>query len=252
MIRTLIVEDEQPAARRLQNLLRELDRDIEIAGVTDTVEGTVNWLSNNPPPDLIMLDIQLGDGLSFSIFTRIKVDSYIIFTTAYDEYAIKAFELNSIGYLLKPVDSHKLGEALRKFRKLGEKSKNIDLAHLLKSIEEKKEQYKKRFIVNVASRIRIIDTSSIAYFYSMEKSSFICTFDNRHYPVEFSLDTVERMVDKEHYFRVNRAFLINLKAIAKIDIMSKSRIKLTVDPPFSGEVMVSGPKSPEFRVWLDK
>lgn len=252
MIRTLIVEDEQPAARRLQNLLRELDRDIEIAGVTDTVESTVDWLSSNPSPDLIMLDIQLGDGLGFGIFSRINVDSYIIFTTAYDEYAIKAFELNSIGYLLKPVDSHKLSEALRKFRKLGEKSQNIDIAHIIKSIKDRKEQYKKRFIVNVANRIRIIETGSIAYFYSMEKSSFICTFDNKHYPVEFSLDSVEGMVDKEHFFRINRAFLINLKAITKIDIISKSRIKLTVDPPFSGEVMVSGPKSPEFRAWLDK
>lgn len=252
MIRTLIVEDEQPAARRLQNLLRQLDMDIEIVGVTDTVESTVAWLSDNPAPDLIMLDIQLGDGLGFGIFNRINVDSYIIFTTAYDEYAIKAFELNSIGYLLKPVDSHKLRDALIKFRKLGEKSQKIDIAHIITSIEERKEQYKKRFIVNVANRIKIIETGSIAYFYSMEKSSFFCTFDNKHYPIEFSLDSVEGMVNKEHFFRINRAFLINLKAITKIDVMSKSRIKLTVDPPFSGEVMVSGPKTPEFRAWLEK
>ncbi|MDZ7635058.1 MAG: LytTR family DNA-binding domain-containing protein [Bacteroidales bacterium] len=252
MIRTLIVEDEQHAARRLQNLLRELDSEIEIAGVTDTVESTVDWLGTNPSPDLIMLDIQLGDGLGFSIFSRINVDSYIIFTTAFDEYAIKAFELNSIGYLLKPVDSHKLSEALSKFRKLGEKRQNIDIAQIIKSIEERNEQYKKRFIVNVANRIRIIETGAIAYFYSMEKSSFFCTFDNKHYPVEFSLDSVEGMVNMEHFFRINRAFLINLKAITRIDILSKSRIKLTVDPPFSGEVMVSGTKSPEFRAWLEK
>jgi len=252
MIRTLIVEDEQPAAKRLLDLLRELDRDIEISGVTDTVEGTVDWLSNNPAPDLIMLDIQLGDGLSFGIFSRINVDSYIIFTTAYDEYAIKAFELNSIGYLLKPVDSNKLSDAIRKFRKLGNTSQNIDIANIIRRIEEQKEQYKKRFIVNIANRIRIIETASVAYFHSMEKSSFICTFDNKHYPVDLSLDSVEGMVDKDHFFRINRAFLINLKAITKIDVMSRSRIKLTLDPPFSGEVMVSGPKSPEFRAWLDK
>jgi len=252
MIRTLIVEDEQPAAGRLQKLLAELDNDIDVVAVTDTVESTVRWLTTNLQPDLILLDIQLGDGLSFGIFSRVKVDSYIIFTTAYDEYAIKAFELNSIGYILKPVDKQKLGAAIKKFKTLENRNQNIDIEHIIKSITGQEKQYKKRFIVNIANKIRIIETDSIAYFFSMEKSTFICTFDNKHYPIEASLDSVEEMVDKEQFFRCNRAFLVNLRAIRKIDILSKSRIKLSVDPPFASDLMVSSPKSPEFRAWLDK
>jgi DNA-binding LytR/AlgR family response regulator len=252
MINLLIVEDEQPAARRLQKMLLELDPEINIVGVADTVDTAVNWLSTKPQPDLIMLDIQLGDGLSFSIFNRVKVSSYVIFTTAYDEYAIRAFDLNSIGYLLKPVEKEKLNSALQKFRSMGNARQDLDIRQIIQAIDERKEQHKKRFVVNVASRIRIIDTGSIAYFYSMEKGTYICTSDNKHYPLEYSLDSIEDMVDSASFFRVNRAFLVSLKAISRIDVVSKSRIKLTTDPPFTGEVLVSGPKSSDFRTWIDK
>lgn len=251
MIRTLIIEDETPAARRLEKMLMALDDEIEIVGVADTVEGAVEWLQANRHPDLIMLDIQLGDGLSFSIFRRIKVESYVIFTTAYDEYAIQAFELNSIGYLLKPVDGGRLKDALTKFRKMQNAQQSIDIEGIVRAMEEQKERHRKRFVVNIGNRLRIVEADSVAYFYSLEKSTFLCTFENKHYPLEYSLDAVQSMVDSTRWFRVNRGFIVSMKAIARIDIMSKSRIKITTDPSFDGEVMVSGPRTPQFRLWLE-
>jgi DNA-binding LytR/AlgR family response regulator len=251
MIRTLIVEDEAPAARRLEKMLKALDSGIEIVGVADTVAGAVEWLQTNRHPDLIMLDIQLGDGLSFSIFRRVKVESYVIFTTAFDEYAIQAFELNSIGYLLKPVDIGGLEAALTKFRKMHGTKQSIDIEGIVRAMEERKERHRKRFVVNVGNRLRIVEAESVAYFYSLEKSTFLCTFENKHYPIEYSLDAVEAMVDGAQWFRVNRSFVVSMKSILRIDIMSKSRIKITTDPPFQGEVMVSGTRTPQFREWLE-
>jgi two-component system LytT family response regulator len=251
MIRTLIIEDETPAAQRLGKMLKSLDDEIEIVGMADTVEGAVKWLQLNRHPDLIMLDIQLGDGLSFSIFSRIKVESYVIFTTAYDEYAIQAFELNSIGYLLKPVDINGLNAALTKFRKMRDTHQSIDIEGIVRAMKESKERKSKRFVVNTGNRLRIVEADSVAYFYSLEKNTFLCTFDNRHYPLDYSLDAIEAMIDGLKWFRVNRSLIVSLKAIARIDIMSKSRIKVTVEPPFGGEVMVSGPRSPQFRRWLE-
>lgn len=252
MIRTLIIEDETLAARRLEKMLKALDDEIVIVGMADTVAGALEWLQANSHPDLIMLDIQLGDGLSFSIFRRVKVESYVIFTTAYDEYAIQAFELNSVGYLLKPVDSDRLETALMKFRKMREVRQSIDIESIVRAMEERKERHRKRFVVNVGNRLRIVEADSVAYFYSLEKSTFLCTFENKNYPLEYSLDAVEAMVDSTRWFRINRSLIVSMKSIARIDIMSKSRIKVTTEPPFQGEVMVSGPRTPQFRRWLEE
>jgi len=251
MIYTLIVEDEEPAATRLIRLLKNLDEDIEIAAVTDTVESAVKWLNNHKQPDLLILDIQLGDGLSFDIFRKVKVDSYVIFTTAYDEYAVRAFETNSIDYLLKPVDEGKLARSLEKYRKY---SGNIgpDLDNLIETIEKRKEKYKKRFVVTVASRIRVIETPEIAYFYSKDKNTFLCTRDNHHYPLESSLDNIAEIIDPGLFFRISRQFIVSYRNILKIDILSKSRIRIITDPPSEEEMLVSTTRTSEFRNWLDR
>jgi DNA-binding LytR/AlgR family response regulator len=252
MIRTLIIEDEQPAALRLEKLLTSLDRDIKILKILDTVESAVKWFEVNPQPDLIMLDIQLGDGLSFDIFRKVKVDSYVIFTTAYDEYAIKAFEVNSIDYLLKPVDEGRLENSLKKYKKFKSSSQSDNINKLLETIESRNDRYKKRFVVSIANKIKIVETNDVAFFYSKEKNTFLCTSDNRHYPLDFSLDHIEEMLNPELFFRVNRQFIVQLKSISKIDILSKSRIKLQTNPSSTEEIMVSSARTSEFRQWLDK
>ena len=252
MIETIIIEDEEPAALRLKKLLKSLDTEIEILEILDTVKSAVNWLENHPQPDLIMLDIQLGDGLSFDIFRKIKINSYVIFTTAYDEYAIKAFELNSIDYLLKPVDELKLSYSLQKYKKFHSLSQTVNIGKLLETIESKKEKFKKRFVVNIANKIKVTDTDEIAFFYSKEKNSYMCTTDNRNYPLEFSLDHIEEMLNPEMFFRISRQFIVSYRSISKIDIFSKSRIRIETKPRAEEEMLVSSTRTAEFRIWLDK
>jgi DNA-binding LytR/AlgR family response regulator len=176
MIRTLIIEDEGAAAERLEKLLIEIDPNIQITGKIDSVSGAVNWLSNNLHPELLMLDIQLADGLSFEIFNHVKVDSFVIFTTAYDEYAIKAFELNSLDYLLKPIDKIKLKNSIEKFKKFKSTTPALQLEQLLASMASKTTNYKKRFAISIGTKIRSIETKQIAFFNSIEKNSFLHTF----------------------------------------------------------------------------
>jgi two-component system response regulator LytT len=252
MIRTLIIEDEEPAALRLERLLKSLDPEIEILGIVDTVESSVDWINNNPKPDLIMLDIQLGDGLSFEIFKKTRVDSYLIFTTAYDEYAIRAFELNSVDYLLKPVDITRLEKSLLKFKKFQSHSSIFEVDKLLETIEKRNSKFKKRFIVTIANKLKVIETGEVAYFYSKDKNTFLCTTENRHYPIEFSLDHIEQILNPELFFRVSRQYIINYRSIIKIDILSKSRIRLGINPPSEEEILVSSARTSDFRLWLDR
>jgi DNA-binding LytR/AlgR family response regulator len=252
MIYTLIVEDEEPAAARLIKLLKKTDAEIEIAAVVDSVESAVKWLNSNRQPDLLMLDIQLGDGMSFDIFRKTKVDSYVIFTTAYDEYAVKAFELNSIDYLLKPIDEKKLSLSLSKYKRFTSLTRTPDIERLIETIENRKEKYKKRFVVSIANRIRVIESDEIAYLFSKEKNTFICTADNRHYPVEFSLDHIEQMLDPGLFFRINRQFIVSYRSIGKIEILSKSRIRIETVPKSDEEMLVSTARTYEFRKWLEK
>jgi len=252
MTGTLIIEDEQPAAMRLKKLLTSVDRDIEILDILDTVESAVNWLSIHPQPDLIMLDIQLGDGLSFDIFSQKKIESYIIFTTAYDEYAIRAFELNSIDYLLKPVNEERLSRSLTKFRKLRMQGQNVNIRELIETLEKKDNQFKKRFVVTISGRIKVVDTKDIAFFYSRDKNSYLCSMDKRHYPLDFSLDQIETMLNPELFFRVNRQFLVQYKFINKIEILSKSRIRIVTSPEADEEILVSSARTSDFRNWLER
>ncbi len=185
MIKTIIIEDEQPAALRLEKALKGIDPEIEILTIIDTVELAIKWFENNPPPDLILLDIQLGDGLSFEIFNRSKIDSYIIFTTAFDKYAIRAFELNSIDYLLKPISEARLAKSLEKFKKFQALGSNMNIQKLLDTLKIQNEKFKKRFVVAISGKIKVIETGDVAFFYSNEKNTFLCSLERRHYPLDF-------------------------------------------------------------------
>ncbi len=251
MIRTLIIEDELPAAQRLQKLITETTPDIRVESLLDSIEASVSWLQHHSPPELIFLDIQLADGLSFEIFKKIKIDSFIIFTTAYDEYAIKAFELNSIDYLLKPVNKEHLIRALEKFRMMHGRLQ-FDVNELLNVIENRRAAYKSRFVINIGNKIKTIEVEEIAYFYSLEKSTFLTSKDGRSYPVDFSLDNLEAMVNQDLFFRINRQYLVSYTAISNILVLTKSRIKLGLIPAPDEEIFVSNARAPEFRKWLDK
>ncbi len=251
MIRTLIIEDEEPAALRLEKLLKEADPDIDIIDKLESVQSAVSWLRENKHPDLMMLDIQLADGQSFEIFKKIKVDSFVIFTTAFDEYAIKAFELNSIDYLLKPVDKIKLARSIEKFKKLSRKEPLINFDDLIHAIESRKTTYKKRFAIGIGTKIKSVETHDIAYFCSLEKNTFLGTYEGQEYPVDFSLDKLETMLDPELFFRINRQYLVSFNAIIKIHVLSKSRLELDIKG-YKERMLVSTARAHEFRLWLDR
>ncbi len=252
MIKALIIEDEEPAAQRLEKLLREVDPEVEILSVIDSVESAVRWLETNHQPDLLLLDIQLADGLSFDIFKKVSLDSYVIFATAYDEYAIRAFELNSIDYLLKPIDKEKLAASLQKYRRLSDSAPQFDINELMSAIENRKSSYKKRFLINIGSRIKSVETPSVAFFYSLEKSTFIGTRDGHNYPVEFSLERLEALLDPDAFFRINRRYIINYICIDKIHVLSQSRIKIETHPAAEDDLLVSTARAHRFRLWLDR
>lgn len=249
MIQVLIVEDEQPAAKRLMKLISEITPDFEIIQICDSIETTVNYLRNKTVPDLIFLDVQLGDGISFEIFNQIQISCPVIFTTAYDEYVFRAFELNSIDYLLKPIHKEELERSIEKYRKLNQKQ---DLQWITSLINTENKNYKQRFLVSSGANLISIKTSDAAYFYSVERSTFLTTSAGKSYALEYSLDKLEQMLPAKEFFRVNRQFLISMNAIKKINVLSKSRMKIILNPESTDEVFVSNARAHEFRIWLDK
>jgi two-component system, LytTR family, response regulator LytT len=250
-ISIVIVEDEIIAAKNLEKQILKLEPDFDILAILTSVRQSVEWFSSNTA-DLVFMDIQLGDGQSFKIFERVELSSPVIFTTAYDQYAIRAFKANGIDYLLKPVDTEELRNALMKFRNLVYQKPDLTFIRELLLKSGMVPEYKQRFMIQAGSRIRSIPVETIAYFYFLEKAVFICTADNHRFPAEYSLDKLEEMVDPAVFFRINRRFLVSIKFIDKIYSLTKSRIKLELKPPFEEEVLVSYNKSPAFREWLNK
>jgi len=247
----VIIEDERLAADRLEELLKEIDSSIAVSARLVSVEQSVAWLRAHTP-DLIFLDIYLSDGLSFSIFDAIDVASPIVFTTAYDQYAIRAFKVNSIDYLLKPIRAEELRSALRKFRTVTA-SNRLDMEEVIRTIRDKDDGYKKRFLVQFAGRIRKVQAEEIAYFFAMEKSVFLTTFENKVYPVDFTLDALEPIMDPSSFFRINRKMIVSFDAIRSMVPYSRSRIKIELHPsePAGVEALVSVERSGAFKRWLD-
>ncbi|MEI6751909.1 MAG: LytTR family DNA-binding domain-containing protein [Paludibacter sp.] len=252
MIKVLIIEDEQPAAKRLEKMLAEIAPDVEITNRCDSIESSIAYIQSGAKPDLIFLDIQLGDGLSFDIFKQVEISCPIIFTTAYDEFAIRAFELNSIDYILKPVSKEKLEKSIEKYRKISQQNSSSDWSALASLLEKGKREYKQRFLVYVGEHLHSVQTSDIAYFYSVEKSTFLVSQAGKSYSVDFSLDKLETVVSGDDFFRINRNYLVEFRSIKKINILSKSRIKLMLEPATTDEILISTARTHDFREWLDR
>jgi two-component system response regulator LytT len=248
----IIIEDEKPAARRLNRMLLALG--IEAKTMLHSVEESLNWLQNNEHPDLIFLDIQLSDGLSFDIFEEIEVKSAVIFTTAYDEYALKAFKLNSIDYLLKPLDEDELKVAVDKFKE--NRPKQIDVQVNLDAIRKLlvnpvDRKFKKRLTIKIGQHIKIIHIDEIECFYSEHKSTYIHTKENRNYLIDNSLEYWQDQLNPEYFFRVNRTFIVHINAIKDIIAYSNSRLKLILHSYNETEIIVSRERVKDFKSWID-
>jgi two-component system, LytTR family, response regulator LytT len=249
---TIIIEDEKPAARLLQRKLEKLN--IEVGVMLHSVEESIEWFSKNTHPDLIFLDIQLSDGLSFEIFEKIEIKSAVIFTTAYDEYALKAFKLNSIDYLLKPIDEDDLEVAISKYKTRlpkPETNLNLDFEQIRKMLSNPFEKnYKKRFTIKIGQHLKVIATEEIECFFSENKGTYIHTFDNRNYLVESTLELLEQELDPKDFFRISRKFIIPLQAIKEIVVYSNSRLKVILPSYKEDEVVVSREKVSDFKNWI--
>ncbi len=250
-IQALIIEDEEPAAERLKKLIQQTDPDIEITDVIVSIRSGVSYLKKNTP-DLIFLDIHLADGESFEIFRQVKVSSPIIFTTAYDQFALQAFKLNSLDYILKPVKQQELAAALKKFRSLHTETKYpaVDYQKIADLMSREKTEYKQRLLIRYGDLFKTIEIKDAAYFYSENKITYVCTKQNARYALDNTLEELEKFLEPKSFFRINRQFIVGVEAIDKMLAVSKSRVKLTLQPPSDHETIVSTERSPEFKKWL--
>ncbi|RDI05768.1 LytR/AlgR family response regulator transcription factor [Flavobacterium sp. AG291] len=247
----IIIEDEKPAARLLQRKLQKLN--IEAQTMLHSVEESLEWFNNNPHPELIFLDIQLSDGLSFEIFENIPIKSAVIFTTAYDEYALRAFKLNSIDYLLKPIDEDDLEAAVNKYKNLQPQTQNLSLdfdqiRQMLTNPSEK--SYKKRFTVKMGQHLKMINIEDAECFYSENKGTYIHTVDGRDYLLENTLEQLENELDPSKFYRVSRKFIVSINAIKDIVVYTNSRLKIILPTYKEDEVIVSRERVNDFRNWL--
>ncbi len=253
MTRAIIIEDETIAVKHLQRLISTIDKRIEICEVFDTIQDSVAWLKENDV-DLIFQDIHLADGNSFGIFEQVEVHAPIIFTTAYDEFAIKAFKHNGIDYLLKPIDKDELNTAIQKYnhRFLSQKKKpDFDYTQLAKLLQPQ-QHYRKRFLVKIGPKIKTITIEEVAYFHVKDKMTHLTTKENRTYPIDFSLTQLADLLDPDQFFRINRQFLVNQNAIKEMVYLSSVRLRLILIPEFKHKVLVSIDKIGEFKRWLDR
>jgi two-component system response regulator LytT len=251
----LIVEDEELAAKKLQKILFTIDPAATISGITDSIKGTVEWLQENPQPDLILMDIELSDGQSFEVFNLTEVKSPVIFTTSYDEFALKAFKVNSLDYLLKPVQKDELQAALNKYQKLkGNSQGDMNIDHLVKELQRKLKpvSYRRRFLVKHAQKLISVEVGEIAYFYSDGRLNFFKTTDNKKYVVDYTMDELEEMLDPDRYFRISRSFYVSINSVDKIDDYFGNRLILALKPAVEKEALVSREKVTEFKNWLGK
>lgn len=246
----VIIEDEKPAARRLNRMLNDLG--IVPLAMLHSVEEAINWFHNNPHPQLLFLDIQLSDGLSFDIFEEVNIKSAIIFTTAYDEYALKAFKLNSVDYLLKPIDSDELENAIQKFKNLQQaNTPSFHLDEIKAMIAPNQKEYKKRFTVKIGQHLKMIAIESIECLYSENKATHLYTIDQRSYLIEETLDALEPVLDPEIFFRVSRKFYVNIHAIKDIIAYSNNRLKIILKSFNQLEIIVSRERVKDFKNWIE-
>lgn len=259
-MKVLIVEDEELAVKKLIKTLAAVDPDADVVGVADSIMATVKWINSNPLPDLILMDIELSDGQSFEIFNRVAIKCPVIFTTSYDEYALKAFKVNSVDYLLKPIQKEDLESALQKMHDLKSMYKqpgpkgDMNIESLVKELQEKLQlkDYRKRFLVRHAQKLVSVDTDEIAYFFSDGRLNFFKTHDNKKFVVDYTMDELEEMLDPKKYFRISRSFYISVNSVEQIHDYFGNRLLLHLRPAVDKESIVSREKVTEFKKWMGK
>ena len=250
-MRILIIEDEKPAASRLSKLLQGHFQDAELIGNLDTVSRAIRWFGENPVPDLIFCDIQLADGISFEIFEQVKVNSPIIFTTAFDQYAIRAFQVNAIDYLLKPIDPKELERAVEKFNsRIIQPSLDLNLLKTL--IQPQTKSFKSRFLVRFGEKIQSVSIEEIAFFFSEERVTFLQTHAGKKYVLDSALEQIEGQVDPGFFFRLNRKYLCHIDAVEEVLTYSSSRLKVSLRNCTDTDILVSREKVADLKDWLDR
>jgi two-component system, LytTR family, response regulator LytT len=247
-MRTLIVEDEELAAERLARMILELEPEAQIVDTLSSVNTSVKWFSENKMPDLIFMDINLADGSSFEIFKGVNITCPVIFVTAFDQYALAAFKVNSIDYLLKPLKKEEVKNALEKYKRL--KPASLEMNQAIQQLIDSRKEYQKRIIIRFGENIKMVDVKDIAYFFTEEKINYLCTHQNLRYPVDFNLDELEQLLNPKEFFRINRQFIVSITSIEKMLAWSKSRVKLVLKPTCEIETIVSTDRSPHFKEWL--
>ena len=250
----LIVEDEEQAGKKLRRMLKEILPDAFVHGPFESIAEVVDWIRENPTPDLIFMDIHLADGLSFEIFTKVEIKAPVIFTTAYDQYAVRAFKLNSVDYILKPIEKEELATAVEKFKKHYSKpafTGNDELRYLsAKSDYENK--YKQRFISRTGDKIIAVATEDIAYAYSENKATWLKSFEGKNYLVDFSLEQLEDLLDPGEFFRLNRQYIARFEAIEKMLSYSNTRMKIRLKHCADDGIVLSREKTKLFKEWIDR
>jgi two-component system, LytTR family, response regulator LytT len=253
-MKVLILEDEPLSAQRASDMLRVYDPNIEVVAAIDSVEEATQWLRQNPEPDLMLVDIHLSDGLSFRIFDQIPLKSSVIFTTAYDQYAIQAFKVNSIDYLLKPLDTQELSLALGKYYTLSRERKQLessDIMRISQAIQAFQKKYKNRFLVKFGDTIQFKQVDEVAYFFADDKLVYLVANDGRRYLIDYRIEQLADVLDPQYFFRINRKMIVRIAAIHKIKNLINSRLQLFLQPIFEQEIFISKEKSTAFKTWLD-
>jgi len=250
-MKVLIIEDERLASQKLIRLLKDVDQTIEVVDVLKSVEQTINWILENPVPELVFMDIQLEDGLCFEIFENSRIDVPVIFTTAYDEYALKAFKVNSVDYLLKPIVSAELKNAIEKYKNIH--SVSTDKSMLKTIINQLLPQTKERFLIKIGEHYKSVSTFDIQCFYIMERSTFISINSGKSYPIDYPLDNIEQLVDSRTFFRVSRNFIININAIQDVIAYSSNRLKVVLlNRKEKEDIIVSRDRVVAFKNRMDR
>ena len=248
----LILEDETLAGQKIENLLKEIDNTLQIVGLIKSVEAAKEWFSVHQHPDLVISDIRLLDGLSFELFETVAYKNPIIFTTAYDQYAIKAFEVNSIDYLLKPIQKDKMIKALSKLNSENDAvSETVPYQEIIQMIKAGQDQYKTRFMIKAGQKILAIPVEKIAYFYSLNKLTYIVATDGKKYPCDQTLEVIDRQVDPKQFFKANRKYIVRFDSVSEIHPYFKGRIKINLTPETEDDIVISSDRTPNFKKWLD-
>ena len=251
----LIIEDEPLAVQKLSKLLREVAPHTQVAGSTDGIESSIEWMQQNPTPDLILMDIELSDGQSFEIFNQIEVVCPVIFTTSYDEYAIQAFKVNSVDYLLKPIKREDLERAMQKYERLSKpQSQALDISKLIIELQKQNQpkEYRTRFLVKQGQRLIPVETTDIAYFFSEDGLTFFITHDRTKHMLDYTLEELDTMLDPNQFFRISRQFILGIKSVAQIHNYFNGKLKLDLRPSVEKEVTVSRERVSDFKEWMGK